>query len=430
MNRKHERHHHPPPEAAAKSIGQDHEILHLKDRALDGAAEGIVISDARLPDNPLIYVNSGFVRLTGYSADEVLGRNCRFLQGPRTDPATTDAIRQAIHAERSCRVEILNHRKDGTIFWNDLSITPVRDSGGPVTHFIGIQSDITQRKNAEIALQQAKAQLENANQRMRRNLEAAAKIQQALLPTHPPEMAGVRFAWRLESCDELAGDTMNLLQLDGNLVGLYLIDVSGHGVPSSLLSFTLNHLLSPVPAQSFLYGRSESRPHGFAVLSPAEVARDLNTRFPMDMRTAQYFTLVYGILDMRRLRLRYVTAGHPPPVLLPAGGAPRRLEAAGFPIGVMPEADFEEYVLDLKTGDRILFYTDGVVDTANENDEDFGTERLLATAAQHRQASLQPWLDAIVAAVRAWSGGHPLQDDVSLLALEITGADNHSFIHL
>jgi len=419
-----------PPPRAAKSVGQDQEILHLKDRALDGAAEGIVISDARLPDNPLIYVNSGFVRLTGYAADDVLGRNCRFLQGPRTDPATTEVIRRAIHEERSCRVEILNHRKDGTIFWNDLSITPVLDATGQVTHFIGIQSDITARKNAEIALQQAKAQLETANRRMRGNLEAAAKIQQALLPTHPPEMAGVRFAWRLESCDELAGDTMNLLQLDRHQAGLYLIDVSGHGVPSSLLSFTLNHLLSPVPSQSFLYGRDAVRPGEYALLPPAAVARKLNERFPMDMRTAQYFTLIYGVLDLRRPRLRYVTAGHPPPLLLPADGEPRRLEAAGFPIGVMPEVDFEEYVLDPKPGDRILFYTDGLVDTTNEADEDLGTERLLEIAARHRHASLEQWLDAMVAAVRDWSGHNPLQDDVSLLAFEITDADHRTFTHL
>ena len=100
--------------------------LALKDRALDVAAEGVTIADARLPDRPLIYVNEGFERVTGYPAAEVLGRNCRFLQGPDTDPAAVAEIRAAVAGERECVVEILNYRKDGTPFWNRLSITPGR----------------------------------------------------------------------------------------------------------------------------------------------------------------------------------------------------------------------------------------------------------------------------------------------------------------
>src|SRR5512134_1127915 len=117
--------------------------LALKDRALDVAAEGITIADARLPDRPLIYANEGFERVTGYSVAEVLGRNCRFLQGPDSDPAAVAEIRAAVAGERECIVEILNYRRDGTTFWNRLSITPVRNGRGEVTHFIGVQSDVT-----------------------------------------------------------------------------------------------------------------------------------------------------------------------------------------------------------------------------------------------------------------------------------------------
>ena len=111
-------------------------MLNLKDRALDVAAEGITIADARLPDMPLIYINEGFERLTGYSAEATLGNNCRFLQGPDTDPEAAEEIRSAIREQRPCLVEILNYRRDGTTFWNRLSITPVRDAAGIVTHFM------------------------------------------------------------------------------------------------------------------------------------------------------------------------------------------------------------------------------------------------------------------------------------------------------
>ena len=95
--------------------------LDLKDRALAAAAEGITISDPSLPDNPLIYVNSGFERITGYPAAAVLGKNCRFLQGPDTDPEAAAIIRQAVIEETECTVEILNYRRDGSSFWNRLS---------------------------------------------------------------------------------------------------------------------------------------------------------------------------------------------------------------------------------------------------------------------------------------------------------------------
>ena len=94
--------------------------LALKDRALDVAAEGVTIADARLPDRPLIYVNEGFERVTGYAVAEVLGRNCRFLQGPGTDPAAVAEIRAAVAEQRECVVEILNYQRDGTTSWNRL----------------------------------------------------------------------------------------------------------------------------------------------------------------------------------------------------------------------------------------------------------------------------------------------------------------------
>jgi PAS domain S-box-containing protein len=128
---------------------QSKAALYLRDHAIASTSEGITISDPQHPDNPLIYVNSGFERLTGYRADEVLGRNCRYLQGPDTDPAALAAIRAAMAEERHGVVEILNYRKDGSAFWNLLSITPVRNSAGNVTNFIGVQVDITKRKEVE-----------------------------------------------------------------------------------------------------------------------------------------------------------------------------------------------------------------------------------------------------------------------------------------
>ncbi len=126
--------------------------LWFRDQALQSAVNGISISDAQKPDNPLIYVNPAFERMTGYTAEETIGKNCRFLQGPDTDSAALDAIRAAIREGSSCLVTLLNYRKDGTPFWNEFSISPVYDEQGTLTNFVGIQQDVTARVQAEIAL--------------------------------------------------------------------------------------------------------------------------------------------------------------------------------------------------------------------------------------------------------------------------------------
>lgn len=121
----------------------------LRDRALEAVSQGIVITDAGLPDNPIIYVNQGFERVTGYSREEAVGRNCRFLQGPSTDQAVVAEIRKAIAGESTSYAELLNYRKDGSTFWNALAISPVANAAGRVTHYLGLIVDVTERRRLE-----------------------------------------------------------------------------------------------------------------------------------------------------------------------------------------------------------------------------------------------------------------------------------------
>jgi sigma-B regulation protein RsbU (phosphoserine phosphatase) len=396
------------------------EELALKDRALEAAAEGIVIADARKPNMPLIYVNSGFERLTGYPAESALGRNCRFLQGPGTDPAAAAEIRRAIAERRACLVEILNYRRDGTPFWNRLSITPVYDAAGQLTHFIGVQSDITARRNAEEALRRATIELEAVNRRMKMELDRAARIQQALLPLNDQEFEGVRFCWRFRPCVELAGDSLNIIPLGGDRIAFYVTDVSGHGVAAALLSFTLNRWLS------LLLGLDRAAPaasaDGATIVSPAAVADRLNRQFPMTEENPQYFTMVYGVLEQRSGDFRYVSAGHPGPVLVSASGDAACLESRGFPIGLLPEAGFQDESVRLRPGDRLYLYTDGLAEAANAQGEEFGIERFRARLLEGRELSLSQSLDSVLGLLDEWRGKEPLRDDVTLLALEYRGA--------
>ncbi len=131
------------------------EQLFLLERAISVTAEGICISSMLEPDEPLIYVNSGFEELTGYAREEVLGYNCRFLQGPDTDPAAVAAIRAALRGGQPLTLELLNYRKDGRPFWNRLSLTPLHNEAGVLTHYIGVQTDVTERRQAEAAMSES-----------------------------------------------------------------------------------------------------------------------------------------------------------------------------------------------------------------------------------------------------------------------------------
>ena len=130
------------------------EAHQLQVKAFDAFLQGVTITDPTQPDNPIVYVNEGFSRLTGYERTEVLGKNGRFLQGKDTDPHTVGTIRQAVAESRPCFVEILNYRKDGTPFWNALSVAPIFE-GDRLTHFVGVQTDITAFKHMELQLRQS-----------------------------------------------------------------------------------------------------------------------------------------------------------------------------------------------------------------------------------------------------------------------------------
>jgi len=126
-------------------------------KALQTAQQNFVVTDPSLPDNPIVYATQGFLNLTGYTLDQVLGRNCRFLQGPETDPKAVEKIRNAIEEGSDMSVCLLNYRVDGTTFWNQFFIAALRDAAGNITNYVGVQCKVSDQYAANVCKRQDEA---------------------------------------------------------------------------------------------------------------------------------------------------------------------------------------------------------------------------------------------------------------------------------
>lgn len=261
--------------------------------------------------------------------------------------------------------------------------------------------------------------LETANARMRRDLAAAARVQQALLPPTAPVENEVAFAWAYRPCDELAGDLLNIVRFDERRVGLYVLDVSGHGVAAALLSVAITQVLTPHPDGYSILSRRGWGAGQPTLTPPGRVAEELNKLFPFNPATEQFFTLLYGILNLDTREFHFVSAGHPGPVHVPKDGQPIIHEANGLPIGI-GDGPYDEHVLRLQPGERIFLYSDGLPEAMNKDSKQFGAVNLLGAAAQGRALPLAESVSAMIQAAELWCGTAPAHDDITLLAFELT----------
>lgn len=147
-------------QGAANKVLDDPDFSFIK--ALQTAQQNFVVTDPSLPDNPIVYASQGFLNLTGYSLDQILGRNCRFLQGPETDPKTVERIRNAIEQGEDLSVCLLNYRVDGSTFWNQFFIAALRDAAGNITNFVGVQCKVSDTYAASVIKEQQREEEEQA----------------------------------------------------------------------------------------------------------------------------------------------------------------------------------------------------------------------------------------------------------------------------
>ena len=306
------------------------------------------------------------------------------------------------------RFEWVHRRLDGELVPVEVTLNPIEVAGRPA--LIVVWHDLTAIKYAEAELRRRADELQAANDRLRRDLRAAARVQQAFLPAALPDTTPVRVAWAFRPCEELGGDLLNLFPIGDGHLGLYLLDVSGHGVSASLLAVAVGHALNP---------HSDTA----GLLQPAEVVRRVNERLCGD-RTEQFVSLFYAVLDLQTCTLTYANAGHPGPVVLSPRADPAVLPEGGLLAGVTAEAEYRAAEVRLLPGDRLWVYSDGLPEAMALSGEAFGPGRLTAAFRAAYRVPPSDSVREVLGEVEAWVGPDGPQDDMSVVALEVEGTED------
>ncbi len=247
------------------------------------------------------------------------------------------------------------------------------------------------------------------------DLRAAADIQRSLIAKVAPPINSLAIAWRFIPCDRIGGDIFNFEPIDDDNLAVYVVDVSGHGVPAAMVTVSVSQSLLP---QTGYIRRDVGG--AIDICPPGEVLRLLDNEYPIE-RFEKHFTICYLVLNHTDGRLRYSLAGHPKPVLLRADGTLQLLEAGGPIIGLGGIVPFAEEEITLSPGDRLVLYTDGIVEFENPSGLAYGEPRFHEQVRLTQAQPLNDACDQIIDSLRRFGGSARFQDDVTLVAFEFKG---------
>ena len=269
----------------------------------------------------------------------------------------------------------------------------------------------------ESDLEERNEKLGQAYARISKDIEAAARMQRSLLPSSATSASGFIFDWIFCPCSFLAGDIFNFFELDERHVGFYLLDVAGHGIPAAMLSVTLSKVLSSITKPARLLGHSTHNNIHYETTSPEMLIRELNRCFQSN-DAMEYFTMVYGVINTIDGETRLVQAGHPYPIYQNREGNVFLIGTGGFPVGMLPDIEYEEHEFHLYQGDRLFLYSDGITECHGGNFERFSTDRLMGLLREWKSIPLKELMSGLEQKLRFWRENDEFEDDVTLLGIE------------
>ena len=374
--------------------------LKLQSAALESTANGIVITDLH---GTIQWVNPAAASLTGYTPDEILGQNPRLFQSGRQDEVFYEDMWGAITNGRAWHGELVNKRRDGGLYNEEMTITPVTDDKGAILHFVAIMQDITVRKRLE-------RELKKANERMKGELDIGREIQMSMLPRiFPafPERDELAIHAVLHPAREVGGDFYDFFFLDEHRLCFCIGDVAGKGVPAALFMAVTKTLVK---------SRAMEDP------SPASVLTHVNDELSHDNKTSTFVTLFLGILDSVSGEIRYANAGHNPPYVVRENGSVEKLDQPHSVVaGAMEGITYEDGKVKLTPTDSILMYTDGVTEAMDIGGKLYSEERLAELLVSRRFESAEDIVHETTESVRHFADGAEQADDITVLAVRYFG---------
>lgn len=271
-------------------------------------------------------------------------------------------------------------------------------------------------------LKQLNQELIWQQKRIQQDLDAAADIQKSLLPQKANIAQQVEVAWYFEPCDKIGGDIFNMIQLDNDHWVIYMLDVSGHGVPAAMVTVSVSQLMQL--HTGFLIKKGADSSSDSKIMSPVDVLNELEREFPFD-RFNNFFTINYFILNTENGILNYANAGHPRPIILHKNGGFEELTSGGPPIGTLSlrlqddQVIFKEEQTQIYPGDKVILYTDGLVEYYNENDEFYGNDRFYNRLRELQEKPVSDIVNASIKSLKVFGNNRKPADDITLLGFEL-----------
>ncbi len=247
-------------------------------------------------------------------------------------------------------------------------------------------------------------ELEKKNRQIVEELSLASELQKSLLPKEFPSDLPLDFAHKYIPYAYIGGDFFDIVRLDKSKIGIIIADVSGHGVSSAFITTMFK-------SQFDIFGPKS--------LSPAETLANLNREFTSMIHTEHYITAFYSIIDTEKMVCTYCNAGHPNQLLFRDSGEVVELSTMGFFLGMFEGIEYENGTINLKSGDRILYNTDGIIETTNTEGEQFGKENIIKVMKDNKDNDLETVSNNLLSEIMMYMSDPTFQDDITILLTEV-----------
>jgi sigma-B regulation protein RsbU (phosphoserine phosphatase) len=388
-------------------------------------------------DTHILLANYRAQELLSLTEDQMLGKKdidpaWNFLREDRTQmPMQEYPVNAVISTGKPLQNFLvgINSPKSKNIVWVIVNAFPEYDENHLLNQIVVTFWDYTYLKLAEAALAKRTNDLAKANIELQRqiterwrveeklkkkqrqiakDLEVAAGIQQTLIPRYSPRVESIKVAWMFEPCEQIGGDIFNFQYTGRNHISFYMLDVCGHGVSSALISATVSQ---------FLQLNYESSENTSEAVRPEAVLNSLDRVFPFE-RFDSFFSIVYLTIDYVNGRLSYCCAGHPAPILRHTDGTFEVLDVHGPVIGAGDGRPLQQEDLQLQPGDKIVLYTDGVLDHSNLTGEFFGKERFYEALQKHGDQPVQALINLLQTKINNFAESAKSGDDISMMVVE------------